>query len=160
VNTAEEINERIRRQIGRRTFLRGVAATLPFACAWSGGVACAQPRGEDRKAPPGGGGEGGLIVREEEPENLEVPFQTLDSFLTPNEQFSVRNHFHAPTVEVIAWRLKVEGAVERPLALSYDELTKRPPHTQVALLQCAGNGRPFLRPKAQGVPWQFGAGGN
>src|SRR4051812_28590020 len=52
--------------IGRRTFLRGVAASLPLPCAWPGGVACAQPPGGDKKAPPGGGGAGGLIVREKE----------------------------------------------------------------------------------------------
>src|SRR3954469_13817325 len=146
--------------IGRRTFLRGVTATLPLASSWPGGLACAHPPGGDKKAPPGGGGAGGLIVREKEPENLEMPFQTLDSFLTPNEKFYVRNHFAAPKLQVNTWRLKVEGAVERTLELSYAAVTKLRRRTQVALLECVGNGRAFLRPKAQGVPWEFGAVGN
>ena len=34
-----------------------------------------------------------LIVREATPENLEFPFHTLATFITPVEQFFVRNHF-------------------------------------------------------------------
>src|SRR5438067_12683498 len=48
----------------------------------------------------------GLIVRKEKPENLEFPFSTLDSFITPNERFYVRNHFPMPRLDVESWRLR------------------------------------------------------
>ncbi len=38
----------------------------------------------------------GLILREKDPENLEFPFSTLSTFITPNEQFFIRSHFAVP----------------------------------------------------------------
>ena len=55
----------------------------------------------------------GVITREYKPLNLEFPFPTLDGFLTPNENFYVRNHFpEMPEVEEKEWSLKIEGAIE------------------------------------------------
>jgi DMSO/TMAO reductase YedYZ molybdopterin-dependent catalytic subunit len=103
----------------------------------------------------------GLILRESQPENLESPFAALDGFLTPNNLFFVRSHFEKPKgLDARTWRLKVEGAVERPLDLGYDELRKMPSRTQVALLECAGNGRVFLVPKASGLLWELGGVSN
>src|SRR5262245_33577907 len=144
--------------LGRRTFLQGVAVAVPLACAGRGGWIAAARSGENKAAP--GGRAGGLVVRQKEPENLEMPFEPLDAFLTPNVRFYVRNHFDVPRPDVKTWRLKVEGAVERPLTLTYAELTQLPARTQVALLECAGNGRSFLSPKAKGVQWDLGAVGN
>jgi DMSO/TMAO reductase YedYZ molybdopterin-dependent catalytic subunit len=101
----------------------------------------------------------GLITRQKEPVNLEFSFPTLDRFLTPNERFYVRNHFAQPKLDVAKWALKVEGAVERPLELSYDELKKLPSKTVTATLECAGNSRVFLVPKPVGVLWELGAVG-
>jgi DMSO/TMAO reductase YedYZ molybdopterin-dependent catalytic subunit len=102
----------------------------------------------------------GLIVRAREPRNLEFPLSELKGPIVPNEQFYVRSHFATPTVEAKSWRLKVEGAVERPLELSYEELTKIPSRTLTATLECAGNGRVFLTPAVGGVQWSQGAVGN
>jgi len=41
----------------------------------------------------------GLVVREREPLNLEMPFETLDGFITPNESFYVRCHFPIPEIK-------------------------------------------------------------
>ncbi len=101
-----------------------------------------------------------MIIREKEPANLEMPFASLDGFLTPNEQFYVRCHFPIPEIEERDWRLKIEGAVDRPFELSYDELCKMKTHTLAATLECAGNSRAFLVPKVKGVQWQLGAVGN
>jgi DMSO/TMAO reductase YedYZ molybdopterin-dependent catalytic subunit len=101
-----------------------------------------------------------LIVRNREPENLEFPFTTLNSFITPNESFYVRNHFPRPRLEVRSWRLRVEGAVDRPLELSLDDVRGMATRTQTALLECAGNTRAFLRPPVRGVQWETGAVGN
>jgi len=100
------------------------------------------------------------ILREKEPENLEFPFSTLSSFVTPSEQFYIRNHFAMPRLDASAWRLSVEGAVERPFTLGYDELLRMPARTATATLECAGNGRVFLVPKASGAQWELGGAGN
>ncbi len=152
---------KVGRGTDRRTFVRGMvaAAALPFLSPLGAGrVAGAEP--ESPTHPADAPAFPGLISREEEPQNLEFPFPTLDSFLTPNPRFYVRNHFAAPKLEARDWRLKVEGAVEHPLELTYDELLKMAPRTQTALLECAGNGRVFLTPKASGVAWELGAASN
>jgi DMSO/TMAO reductase YedYZ molybdopterin-dependent catalytic subunit len=101
-----------------------------------------------------------MIIREKEPANLEMPFAMLDGFITPNERFYVRCHFPIPQIEVRDWRLKIEGAVDRPLELTYDELLKMKTRTVVATLECAGNSRVFLVPKVKGTQWELGAVGN
>jgi len=102
----------------------------------------------------------GMIVREKMPENLEFPFSSLHSFLTPAERFYVRSHFAVPTIDTKTWRLRVEGAVRTPLELNYDDLLKMPSRTETATLECAGNGRVFLVPAAKGAQWELGAVSN
>ena len=99
-------------------------------------------------------------MRQKEPLNLELPFHKLNSFLTPNSQFYVRNHFPMPQLEASSWRLRVEGAVSNALTLTLDELRKLPSRTVTATLECAGNGRSYLMPKTSGVQWKLGAVGN
>jgi DMSO/TMAO reductase YedYZ molybdopterin-dependent catalytic subunit len=99
----------------------------------------------------------GLITRESEPVNLESPFDQLDDYLTPNNLFYIRNHFEAPRLDDASHELKVEGAVEHPFAIGMAELRKMPAVTRTVTLECAGNGRVFLSPPAEGVQWQLGA---
>src|SRR6266403_2565494 len=102
----------------------------------------------------------GLITRQKEPDNLETPFDQLDSFLTPTELFYIRSHFPAPRLELGSYRLHIDGAVRNPFSLSYSELRDMPSETRVAILECAGNGRVFLVPPAPGAQWELGAVGN
>jgi len=102
----------------------------------------------------------GLLVRSSEPLNLEMPFSSLDGFITPNEQFYVRCHFPIPALELDNWRLKVEGVVDHPLDLTYGNLLEMTSHTITATMECAGNGRALLDPKVRGVQWERGAVGN
>jgi DMSO/TMAO reductase YedYZ molybdopterin-dependent catalytic subunit len=102
----------------------------------------------------------GMIVRMAEPENLEFPFATLNDFITPNEQFFVRSHFAVPKIDVPTWKLSVEGAVKQKLTLSLDDLLKMPSRKLTATLECAGNGRVFLKPAVPGLQWGQGAVGN
>lgn len=101
-----------------------------------------------------------MIIREKEPANLEMPFGTLDGFITPNDRFYIRSHFPVPQIDRSTWRLRLEGAVESPLELSYDDLCGLPSTTIPATLECAGNGRVFLVPKVKGTQWELGAVGN
>ena len=102
----------------------------------------------------------GVITREYKPLNLEFPFPTLDGLLTPNESFYVRNHFpEIPEVKEKEWKLKIEGAIENALEISYKELLEMPSETVAVTLECAGNSRIFLDPKVSGVQWELGAVG-
>ena len=64
----------------------------------------------------------GKIVRVESPLNLEMPFEEVNGFLTPTESFYVRTHFPIPSIDRDAWWLHVEGEVEKPFAINYEEL--------------------------------------
>jgi DMSO/TMAO reductase YedYZ molybdopterin-dependent catalytic subunit len=102
----------------------------------------------------------GKIVRSEDPLNLEMPFETLDGFVTPTESFYVRTHFPIPRIDQVKWRLRVGGEVEKPFEVTYDELLESEPRTIPVTLECAGNNRDFLEPKVKGVAWGLGAVGN
>lgn len=145
-------NDRVvnqRNKIHRRGFVTSVAgAALPLLVArrsWADGGKETFP---------------GPITRQQEPLNLEFPFAALDSFITPTERFFTRCHFPIPKLDANTWKLKVEGAVERPLELTYAELRNLPARKLVALLECAGNSRIFLTPPARGVGWELGAVSN
>ena len=101
-----------------------------------------------------------MIVREKDPENLEMQFAQLEGAITSTEQFYVRSHFSVPEIDLRKWRLKIEGAVAREQDLTCEELRKFPARTIEATLECAGNSRIFLVPKAKGVQWELGAVGN
>lgn len=94
------------------------------------------------------------------PENSETPLDDVRSWVTPNRLFFVRNHFPMPTLALESWRLRVGGCVERPLELSWDDITAMPERTVFATMECAGNGRSFLAAKQPGVPWGAGAVGH
>jgi DMSO/TMAO reductase YedYZ molybdopterin-dependent catalytic subunit len=101
----------------------------------------------------------GLTVRMNEPRNLEAPFSHLTTFRTPTEQFYVRSHFAVPAVDAKTYRLKVEGAVEKPLELTLDDLAMLKAEEKPLTLECAGNGRVFLTPAVPGLQWGPGAVG-
>ncbi|MBE0545104.1 MAG: sulfite oxidase [Verrucomicrobia bacterium] len=103
---------------------------------------------------------GGMIVREREPLNLEMPFGSLAGFLTPVDRFFVRSHFAIPQIDAKTWRLKIEGEVETPLELTYDQVRAMGSRTVAVTMECAGNGRAFLTPAASGAQWERGAVSN
>jgi len=98
-----------------------------------------------------------LLIRQENPLNAgPAPDVLLDSFATPNELFFVRNHGNVPAVDPAAWRLTVDGLVERPLSLSLADLQRLPRLTVAATLQCAGNRRlemMAVSPIPNELPW-------
>ena len=151
--------ENVSGDLGRRGFLGGLAAgALPLVCTAPADATLAlssQAEAARHEAKPFPG----VISRLRNPDNLEFPFPTLDTFLTPNEQFYVRNHFEIPHLDAKSWRLRIEGDVEKPLELSYDELRKFESRTVTALMECAGNSRVFLKPPQLGVRWEQGAVG-
>jgi DMSO/TMAO reductase YedYZ molybdopterin-dependent catalytic subunit len=91
------------------------------------------------------------------PENSETPLDDVHGWVTPTRLFFVRNHFEVPQLEQATWRLAVSGCVARPLELTWDDLNSLPQRTVLATLECAGNGRSFLKQRVPGVPWGAGA---
>src|SRR5947208_826725 len=83
----------------------------------------------------------------------------MDSLLTPTKSFYVRTHFPIPTIDRNAWSLQVEGEVEKPFAINYEQLMTLESVTAPVTLECAGNNRNFLEPKVKGVQWRLGAVG-
>jgi len=83
---------------------------------------------------------GGKIVRGESPLNLEMPFEMLDAFITPTKSFYVRTHFPIPAIDRDAWWLHVEGEVENPFTINYEQLLQLQARTVSVTLECAGTG--------------------
>ena len=68
-----------------------------------------------------------------------VPLSKLESFITPDEHLFVLGHMGIARVNADTWRLKIEGAVERPLTFDYEQLRKLPSSTVTAFHECYGN---------------------
>jgi sulfite oxidase len=104
-----------------------------------------------------------LIVHEQEPFNAETGPGSLLESLTATEAFYVRAHGPVPEIDPGAWRLRVEGLVERELSLSLTTLREAfVQRTVTATLQCAGNRRAGLiavRDIPGEAPWGPGATG-
>jgi sulfite oxidase len=101
----------------------------------------------------------GMIIREAEPQNFETPVDRLTEWITPNDLFYVRTHNDTPQIDLREWRLHVGGAVAQPLTLTLADLQRFPVTSEVVTLECAGNGRAFYQPAAEGVQWEKGAVG-
>jgi len=85
--------------------------------------------------------------------NRGMPLEGLRYDITPTGMHYLLVHFDIPLIELDGWRLQVGGMVERPLALSLDELRELPRTTLPVTLECAGNGRARLRPRPVSQPW-------
>jgi DMSO/TMAO reductase YedYZ molybdopterin-dependent catalytic subunit len=94
------------------------------------------------------------------PENSETPLEGLRGWVTPTRLFFVRNHFDVPPLDPADWRLHVTGRVRHPRTWTLDELLALPERTVFATVECAGNGRSFLKPHVHGVQWGAGAVGH
>jgi sulfite dehydrogenase (cytochrome) subunit A len=103
-----------------------------------------------------------MRVINDRPTCLETPWRYFRHDLTPNEAFYVRWHLQAlPTgIDLKAWRLRVDGAVDHPLELSMDDLRRLGSDEVVAVNQCSGNSRSLFGPRVAGAQWRNGAMGN
>ena len=100
----------------------------------------------------------GLVVHRTNPLNCETSIAALiGGVVMPNARFYVRNHFATPILDASAWRLEVDGLVERPLRLTLRDLRNMRSDTVTATLECAGNGRSMLSPPVNGEQWHLGA---
>jgi sulfite oxidase len=105
-----------------------------------------------------------LIVHTEDPFNGgPPPARMIESYITPNNLFYVRNHGNVPDMDATTYRLRVDGLVRQPLFLSLEDLGQFETQTLVTTLQCAGNRRQELidhQPVPGELPWCDDAIGN
>lgn len=140
--------------ISRRTLLKdGGAAIASFSMLRLAGSASAFPRAQ---AP------GEVIPWQDKLEKNPVPdvivkqldWETLDSWITPNDQFFAIKHFNLPDLNKQDWRLEISGLVDTPMTLSLDELQARPRQEVTFTLECSGNtGLPFFNGGIGNAKW-------
>ena len=72
-------------------------------------------------------------------------WESLNSWITPNDKFFSIAHYNRPTIDAAAWRLNLSGLV-RPTALTLDQLKAAPRQEVTFTLECSGNnGLPFAQ---------------
>ena len=95
--------------------------------------------------------------------NAETPPHLLDDDITPLDRLFARNTGIMPSLPdsaIADWTLTVDGCVRTPRTFTVAALKQQfKPVTQVAVLECAGNGRAFFREHAGTVLWRYGAVG-
>src|ERR1700741_916768 len=110
---------------------------------------------EPQKAP--------LLLLTDRPVQLETPRHYFRTAFTPNEAFYVRWHLEGipNAVDLKEWKLRIEGSVNKPLALGLPDLMQKfKPVSLAAVNQCSGNSRTRLQPRVPGGQWGNGAMGN
>lgn len=85
--------------------------------------------------------------------NRGMPLEALRYDLTPTGLHYLLIHFDIPAVDVGEWRLAINGAVDKTLELTLDEVRAQPPRTVPVTMECAGNGRARLNPRPVSQPW-------
>jgi sulfane dehydrogenase subunit SoxC len=95
----------------------------------------------------------------------------FSTYITPVEEFYVRNHYPTPLVEAKPvldpkqWRMKIHGnGLERSIDIGYEDLLKMPSRTIIATMECHGNGRSLFweqqdQMQVAGGNWVLGAVG-
>jgi sulfane dehydrogenase subunit SoxC len=93
-------------------------------------------------------GELGLATR-----NHGMPLEALRYDVTPVGLHYLLTHYDVPPVDETAWRLEVGGLVVRELSLTLSDLEARPAREIAVTMECAGNGRALMSPRAVSQPW-------
>jgi DMSO/TMAO reductase YedYZ molybdopterin-dependent catalytic subunit len=88
--------------------------------------------------------------------NHAMPLEMLTADRTPTGMHYLLTHFDVPVIDAEAWRLRIGGAVRRPLELTLAQLQAREQRTLAVTLECAGNGRSLLEPRPVSQPWTHG----
>ena len=91
--------------------------------------------------------------------NHGMPLEALRYDLTPVGLHYLLVHYDIPAVDPAAWTLEIDGHVRTPLRLTLEDLLARPQTTRIVTLECAGNGRALLEPRAVSQPWLLEAVG-
>ncbi len=85
--------------------------------------------------------------------------ETLALDITPIGLHYLLIHFDVPLLDAGTHRLGFSGAFDAPFELGLDEIRALPQVTLPVTLECAGNGRSGLSPRAHSMPWMYEAVG-
>jgi DMSO/TMAO reductase YedYZ molybdopterin-dependent catalytic subunit len=91
--------------------------------------------------------------------NHGMPLEALAYDTTPVGLHYLLIHYDVPVVDAAGWQLEIDGAVERPMSLSLDDLQRQTTRTAAVTFECAGNGRALLDPRPVSQPWLLEAVG-
>src|SRR3954465_3025842 len=91
--------------------------------------------------------------------NHGMPLEALAYDVTPVGMHYLLIHYDVPRADPASWTLEVDGAGERRVSLSLDDLHARPAVTSAVTFECAGNGRALLDPRPISQPWLLEAVG-
>lgn len=69
-----------------------------------------------------------------------LDWETLDSWLTPQDQVFSVSHYGYPEFDEAKHTLKIDGLVEKPKTLSMDDIKALPKEERLMTLECSGNG--------------------
>jgi DMSO/TMAO reductase YedYZ molybdopterin-dependent catalytic subunit len=84
----------------------------------------------------------------------QLDWETLDSWITPNDQFFVIKHYDEPVIDAATWTLQIDGRVSNPLALTLDDLQTRERSEVTFTMECSGNtGLPFFNGGIGNAVW-------
>jgi DMSO/TMAO reductase YedYZ molybdopterin-dependent catalytic subunit len=72
-----------------------------------------------------------------------LDIRKIDGAFTPKDQFFTTQHYGHPEVDPASFRLKISGLIDRPKALSLDDLRKLGNTELIAGFECSGNRRPL-----------------
>jgi sulfite oxidase len=117
-------------------------------------------RGPQRLTFPGK--DAGLVVLSDKPLVAETPERLLDDDTTPTAKFYVSTSGQIPDAvpDPDAWKVTIDGEVNRPLEIALGDLKKRfQPKTYRMVLENGGNGRSFFAPEVPGPQWTNGGVG-
>jgi len=91
--------------------------------------------------------------------NHGIPLEALRWDLTPIGLHYLLIHYDVPDVDPDAWRLELDGHLERPLSLSLEDVRALQATEIAVTMECAGNGRALVEPHVVSQPWLLEAVG-
>jgi DMSO/TMAO reductase YedYZ molybdopterin-dependent catalytic subunit len=77
------------------------------------------------------------------PDRRLLDIRTIDGPFTPKDKFATTQHYGHPVIDPATYKLKVTGLVDRPKALSLDDLKKMGNTELIAGFECSGNRGPI-----------------
>lgn len=85
--------------------------------------------------------------------------ETLGEAITPTGLHYLLNHFDVPMLRREDHVLRFGAGFEVPFDMTVDEIEALPQETHAVTLECAGNGRAHVSPRAYSMPWGYEAVG-
>jgi DMSO/TMAO reductase YedYZ molybdopterin-dependent catalytic subunit len=74
-----------------------------------------------------------------QPEGKMLKWETLEDWITPNQNVFAVSHYGTPQVQLENYSLEISGLVARPRTLTLHEIKKRRKKDVIATLECSGN---------------------